>query len=452
MKKPVRVLCIGGSDSSGGAGIQADLKAVHASGCYGLSVVTAVTAQNSVGVQDIYPVPHAFVSRQLDSILSDIGVEAVKTGMLWKEESVRTIAREVKAYKIKNLVVDPVMIAKGGYELLEDRAKKTLIKNLLPLAFVVTPNIPEAEYLTKMKIKSVDNMKKAAEVIFSLGAKNVLIKGGHLPGSKKKGSIDILFDGKNYHELRAEWIKTKNTHGTGCTFASALAAGLALGKDVYDAADFAKIMVTKAIINSVPLGKGHGAVNAGMPLISLKKKHECLNKLQEACNYLMSFKCGNLIPEVSSNLVYAKANAKNENQVAGFPGIILRLYDAAYAAAQPEFGASKHMTHVVLTVMKYDPSCRSVMNIKYSKEIIKICRKIGFSVKSFDRKEEPKERKEREGFSLEWGVNKVLAQNEMVPDIIYDEGGWGKEPMVRVFGKNPIDVVKKVKIISERSL
>ena len=261
MKKTIRVLCIGGSDSSGGAGIQADLKAVHVCFSYGLSVVTAITAQNSLGVQDILSVPHAFVSKQLDSILSDIGADAVKTGMLWKEEIVRAVARKVKEYKIKKLVIDPVMMAKGGKSLMEEKAKAALAKTLLPMSMIITPNIPEAEYLAKIKIKSVDNIKKAAEVIFNMGAKNVLIKGGHLPGSKAKGSIDILFDGHNYHEFHAAWIKTKNTHGTGCTFASVLAAQLAQGQDIINATTFAKKMVTKAIMNSIPLGNGHGAVN-----------------------------------------------------------------------------------------------------------------------------------------------------------------------------------------------
>ncbi|HPD57962.1 MAG TPA: bifunctional hydroxymethylpyrimidine kinase/phosphomethylpyrimidine kinase [Smithellaceae bacterium] len=261
MKKPVRVLCVGGSDSSGGAGIQADLKAVHACGCYGLSVLTALTAQNSLGVHDVFEVNPQFVARQIDVLLSDMGADAIKTGMLLKKGIIEVIAEKIKDYKLKKVVVDPVMIAKGGYELLEDRAKKALIKNLLPLAFVATPNIPEAEYLTKMKIKSTDHMKKAAEVIFNLGAKSVLIKGGHLPGSKKKGSIDILFDGRNYHEFHAAWINTKNTHGTGCTFASALAAFLAQGLGVSDAVESAKLKVTEAIKYSVKPGSGLGSVN-----------------------------------------------------------------------------------------------------------------------------------------------------------------------------------------------
>jgi hydroxymethylpyrimidine kinase/phosphomethylpyrimidine kinase len=260
--KPVKVLCIGGSDSSGGAGIQADLKAVSACGCYGMSVITAITAQNTLGVQDIYPVSPKFVAQQLDSVLSDIGADAVKTGMLWTAGVVQVVIKKIKEYNIGKVVVDPVMMAKGGRSLMQDKARETLVKKLLPLAFVVTPNIPEAENLAQMKIKSITAMKKAAALIYKLGAKNVLIKGGHLPGGKKSGAIDILYDGKKYYEFSAPWIDTHDTHGTGCTYASALAAEIARGENVVTAVGKAKKLVTDAIKNSLNIGAGHGPVNA----------------------------------------------------------------------------------------------------------------------------------------------------------------------------------------------
>ena len=260
--KPVKVLCIGGSDSSSGAGIQADLKAVSACGCYGLSVITAVTAQNTFGVQDIFKITPVFVEKQIEVILGDIGVDAVKTGMMLTSGIVNTIAGKISEYHIKKLVVDPVMLAKGGRNLLLPDAYEAMVKKLLPLALVVTPNIPEAEILAEMEIKSVAEMKIAAALIQKFGVRNVVIKGGHLPGSKRSGVIDILYDGDRYYEYSASWIDTKNTHGTGCTYASALAAGLALGKDIATAAGEARKMVTTAIINSVSLGAGYGSVNA----------------------------------------------------------------------------------------------------------------------------------------------------------------------------------------------
>jgi hydroxymethylpyrimidine/phosphomethylpyrimidine kinase len=260
--RPVKILCIGGSDSSGGAGIQADLKAVSACGCYGLSVITAVTAQNTVGVQDIFAVPPEFVRKQLDVVLSDIRTDAAKTGMLLTAGIVSAVANKIKKYRIEKLVVDPVMLAKGGRNLMLAKARLALVKKLLPLALVVTPNIPEAEILAGMGIKSVAGMKKAAGIIHKLGVQHVLIKGGHLESDKQKEVIDILFSGKIYKEYSSSYIDSLDTHGTGCTYASALAAGLALGKDVATAAEEAKKLVTSAIISAVNLGAGYGSVNA----------------------------------------------------------------------------------------------------------------------------------------------------------------------------------------------
>lgn len=261
MNRPFKVLCIGGSDSGGGAGIQADLKAVHACGCYATSVITALTAQNTRGVQDIDPVPPKFIAAQLDAVLSDIGADALKTGMMLTAGAVLAVARAIEQYRLQNVVVDPVMIAKGGRAMMQEAAKQALVKKLLPLTGVITPNIPEAESLAQMKIASMAAMKKACAVILDLGVKNVVIKGGHLTGRKTSGSMDMLYDGKQYFEFSADWIKTKNTHGTGCTFASSLAAHLAQGKTIVESVEQAKRIVTEAIANSLSVGKGFGPVN-----------------------------------------------------------------------------------------------------------------------------------------------------------------------------------------------
>ncbi|MBN1366167.1 MAG: bifunctional hydroxymethylpyrimidine kinase/phosphomethylpyrimidine kinase [Syntrophaceae bacterium] len=258
--KPVKILCIGGSDSSGGAGTQADLKAVSFCGCWGLTVITAVTAQNTKGVLGIYPVSPEFVGRQMDTILKDTASDAVKTGMLPTSEIVQTVANKIKKYKLKKVIVDPVMIAKGGRILMSNKARTSLVKDLLPLAFAATPNVPEAEVLSKMKIKSVFDMKKAAIKISRLGVKNVLIKGGHLTGNKKSDVTDILYNG-NFYEFSSKRILSGDTHGTGCTYASALAAGIAKGENIVEAALRAKIMIVAAIKNAVTLGEGYSSAN-----------------------------------------------------------------------------------------------------------------------------------------------------------------------------------------------
>ncbi|MGB5218372.1 MAG: bifunctional hydroxymethylpyrimidine kinase/phosphomethylpyrimidine kinase [Smithella sp.] len=260
MMKSVKVLCIGGSDSSGGAGIQADLKAVSARVCWGLSVITAVTAQNTNGVFGIYPIAPEFVGKQMDVVLKDTGADAVKTGMLPTAEIIHAVAKKIKKYKITKLIVDPVMIAKGGKNLMPGKARLALIKELLPLALAVTPNIPEAEILAKTEIKSIEDMKEAALRIHDLGVRNVLIKGGHLPAGRKADVTDILYNG-NFYEFTSQRIPVQNIHGTGCAYASALAAGIAQGESIIDAALRAKIFIIAAIKNHVQTGKGYSPAN-----------------------------------------------------------------------------------------------------------------------------------------------------------------------------------------------
>lgn len=254
-----RALTIAGSDSGGGAGIQADLKTFAAMGVYGASAVTAVTAQNTREVSDWLAMPEALVAAQIDAVLGDIGADAVKTGMLANAGIIETVAAKLREHHVTQLVVDPVMVAKGGHKLLEDDAVGAMIGDLLPLALVVTPNIPEAEVLTGMRITSWDDARTAAAKIIAMGARNVVVKGGHAEDAA--ASTDLFYDGVTFREYPARRIDTRNTHGTGCTFASAIAAGLAKGLDVPGAVALAKAYVTMAIQHAYPVGHGHGPVH-----------------------------------------------------------------------------------------------------------------------------------------------------------------------------------------------
>ncbi|MFQ5602515.1 MAG: bifunctional hydroxymethylpyrimidine kinase/phosphomethylpyrimidine kinase [bacterium] len=252
-----RLLTIAGSDSGGGAGIQADLKTFHAFKCYGMSVLTALTAQNTLGVHGVHDLPPAFVELQLQSVVEDIGVDAAKTGMLSNAEIIHVLAENLKDMQVPHLVVDPVMRAKGGDPLLREDAQQALIEEIVPLAEVITPNIPEAETLAGISIRTKDDMKRAAKIIHEKGAKNVLLKGGH----REQDALDILFDGQEFTEYFAEKIPTKNTHGTGCTYSAAIAANLALGKNVKDAIAASKAFINRAIQNSLSIGQGIGPLN-----------------------------------------------------------------------------------------------------------------------------------------------------------------------------------------------
>jgi hydroxymethylpyrimidine/phosphomethylpyrimidine kinase len=252
-----KALSIAGSDCSGGAGIQADLKTFSAHGVFGMSVVVAVVAENTsrvIGFQDVRP---DIIRAQIDAVFEDIEVDAVKIGMLSCAETMIAVAEKLKEYKPSWVVADPVMYAKNGCPLMDPGSIETLMEVILPLADVLTPNIPEAEKITGMTIKNLGDMRRAAEAIGGMGPRNALVKGGHADGD----AIDVLFDGKELIQFSEQRIETKNTHGTGCTFSSAIASNLALGMTVEEAVRHAKRYVTDAIKYAVPIGKGHGPTN-----------------------------------------------------------------------------------------------------------------------------------------------------------------------------------------------
>jgi hydroxymethylpyrimidine/phosphomethylpyrimidine kinase len=250
-------MTIAGSDSGGGAGVQADLKTFAALGVYGTSALTAITAQNTLGVTAVLELPPDLVAAQIDAILSDIGTDAVKTGMLANSAIIRVVADKVRERGMSNLVLDPVMVAKGGDRLLQEEAVEALRNLLIPLATVVAPNLPEAAVLVGRSVESLDGARRAARDIVAMGARFAVIKGGHLEGD----AVDVLYDGRELREFAAARLDTTSTHGTGCTFASAIAAGLAQGMGVEDAVGRAKEYVTEAIRRAFPLGGGHGPLN-----------------------------------------------------------------------------------------------------------------------------------------------------------------------------------------------
>jgi hydroxymethylpyrimidine/phosphomethylpyrimidine kinase len=254
-----RALTIAGSDSGGGAGIQADLKTFAALGVYGASAITALTAQDTAKIYSSMPVPPEFVAAQIDAVLGDIGADAVKTGMLGDATMVETVAERLRRWEVLNIVVDPVTAATDGTSLLANGGLKAVVEHLFPMALVVTPNIPEAETLLGRKIETWQDMREAAKDIRDMGPRYVVIKGGHRRGEQ---ATDILFDGEDYRDLSAPWVETTLTHGTGCTFAAAVAAGLAKGDTPATAVLGAKAFITRALQNAYPIsGSGKGPVH-----------------------------------------------------------------------------------------------------------------------------------------------------------------------------------------------
>jgi hydroxymethylpyrimidine/phosphomethylpyrimidine kinase len=255
-------MTIAGSDSGGGAGIQADLKTFQALGVYGTSTLTAITAQNTLGVTAVHEVPTEVVAAQIDAVVGDIGVDAAKTGMLSSAEIIGTVAERIRHWQLERLVVDPVMVAKSGDRLLREDAVHALADELLPLALVLTPNLPEAEVLVGRSLETEEEIRQAARDIVDLGPRAVVMKGGHRTGKAR----DLLFDGRAFYVFESERFETPNTHGTGCTLSAAITAGLAQGRSVVDAVAEAKQYVSEAIRRSTPLGAGHGPVAHDWPL------------------------------------------------------------------------------------------------------------------------------------------------------------------------------------------
>jgi hydroxymethylpyrimidine/phosphomethylpyrimidine kinase len=252
-------LTIAGSDPSGGAGIQADLKTFSSLNVYGMSAIAALTAQNTLGVRDVMPVPAEFVGAELDAVLSDITPNAVKTGMLGTGTVVDVVAQKIRKYAVERLVVDPVLVSSSGTHLLDHAGEAALKRTLLPLALLITPNLTEAAVLTGVDVIDGASMEEAARRLHRMGAHHVLVKGGHLDGDV---AMDVFFDGAKIERLSSPRIFTKDTHGTGCVLSAAITAYLSRGLSVYDAAVNAKAFVTEAIRTSLRLGKGSGPVNA----------------------------------------------------------------------------------------------------------------------------------------------------------------------------------------------
>jgi len=449
-----RVMTIGGSDCSGGAGIQADIKTFSALGVYGTSVITAVTAQNASGVQAKHEVPVELVESQIQSIMSEasakgITVDYAKTGMLYSSAMIETVAKQLKRHKIP-FVVDPVMKAGSGGILLADPALNTLVKLLLPICEVVTPNVPEASVISGLEIRNKEDAKDAARKIHELGASAVIIKGGHLTQETAAGkATDLIYDGE-FEELSGEYIKPgkgKIIHGAGCSFSAALTAALAKGENLRHAAASAKKFVHDAIAGGEVLSNMI-VLNQARELRKNADRYFVLENVKEAVRKLKSipdFK--RLVPEVGTNIGMAIEGAESERDVAAVDGRIVSAKEGTHAETV-DFGVSSHVARMILAMMAMTggKNIRSAINIKYSVQIVDACKRAGFVISSFEREHEPRGVK-----TMDWGVREAIKnlsseglRRRQVPDVIYDLGAVGKEPMTRIFGDTALEVVEKV--------
>lgn len=448
LRTPV-VLTIAGSDSGGGAGIQADLKTFAALGVHGASAITAVTAQDTTGVSGIHEIPPAMVRAQIEAVVKDMEVEFAKTGMLSSSQIISEVSRAITEFGLK-AIVDPVMVAKSGAHLLRQEAVSCLNEELIPVAHVLTPNAEEASVLAKMRISSMDDVLRAGDVLLDMGARHVVIKGGHLPGEP----IDTLFSrGRAPVFYRGERIPSKATHGTGCTFSAAIASCLALGYPVEEAVGLAKQFVRNAILHGLKVGKGVGPVNPISNLEIDAEKFRVISSVSEALCLLESSEFAPLLsPECQINLAMSLPlrYASGVESVCGVPGRISNAGGRLKPASCPSFGGSRHVARAVLSAMRHDPGVRSAMNIRYSGEILRVLNDLGYSHSSYDRTKEPEEIKAAEGASIPWGIEEAIKAHGGVPDVVYHTGDWGKEAMMLVFGKDAVEVAMKAIRIARR--
>ncbi len=435
-----KILTIAGSDSSGGAGIQADIKTILSLGGYAMSVVTAITAQNTLGVQGIRLVDPEFVGVQMDSVLGDIGAEAVKTGMLGNASTVEVVAERLQHYGVPRLVVDPLMYSDKGVELLDESGRKALVERLFPITYMLTPNIPEAEILTGLKITDVPLMKKAAKKLQRMGPRYVLVKGGHLPASP----VDVLEDGLQNYEFTSQRVRTHHTHGTGCTLASAIATLIAQGLPIMDCIDQAKRYLYRALRFSLDIGRGKGPTNHYAYIAREIARSQVIEELDKAFERLKRLGIGHLIPEVQTNLAFAIPFAETVDDVASFPGRIARIHNSVETLYSSRFGAARQIHQLVLAAMDYDSQRRAAMTIMYSEPLVNRIRALGYTIVEMDRSRTPVDVQGEEGSTLAWAVQDVMDELGRVPDAIYDKGTVGKIPLIRLFAKDPSSIVNLI--------
>lgn len=436
------VLTIAGSDSGGGAGIEADLKTFAALGVHGAVAVTAVTAQNTLGVFGVHEIPPTIVRSQIEAVVQDFGAKFAKTGMLSSSPIIETVSRCIDEFGLR-VVVDPVMVAKSGAPLLRHEAVSALKELLIPRASVITPNIEEASAIAGTAISSMEDVVRAGTAILDMGAASVVIKGGHLQGDP----VDALFvKGEAPRFFPGERISSRNTHGTGCTFSAAIASFLALGMSTADAVAKAKRFVSDAIRFGLDLGRGVGPVNPISSLDVDAEKFRVLSSVSEGVRLLESSPEAVLLaPECQINLAMAlpRRYVSGISSVCGIPGRISNAGGRLKPASCPAFGASRHVAQAIMTAMEFDPDIRSAMNIRYSEHLITAAKGIGLSISHYDRRIEPTDVKSIEGASIPWGVREAIKAFGRVPDIIYHTGDWGKEPMAIVFGRDAVEVAMK---------
>jgi len=429
----MNLLSIGGSDPSSGAGIQSDIKTFDSLNAYGLTAITAITSQNTSGFGIIEPVSKKILKSQIDSIFSDFKIDGIKIGMVYNSEIIKTIHKEIKNENIP-IVLDPVIKSTTGGSLIEKSAVTDFKNFLIPLATVITPNKFEAEFLSKNKINSIESLQNIAQKIQNMGAENVVITGLEI---KNDQMSDFILEGGKQYMVSGKKI-LKSNHGSGCNYAASMLFALAKGKPIKEAVKFSKQFTENSIKNAKNVGMG-------IAITQVKNKDTIYAELNHAINEFIGIRDAyKKIPECQTNFVFSKKNPKSIEDVLGVSGRIVKTGNKVVVAGELSYGGSKHVATALISMnMKY-PDVRSAINLKYNKEDISKLSNDGLIISSYNRNEEPKMLKGKEGNSIKWGIKSAIKKSERQPDVIYHKGDFGKEPMIIIFAKTPTLIIKKI--------
>ncbi|MCV0412147.1 bifunctional hydroxymethylpyrimidine kinase/phosphomethylpyrimidine kinase [Nitrosarchaeum sp.] len=429
----MNLLSIGGSDPSSGAGIQSDVKTFDMLNEYGLTVITAVTGQNTSNFGMIQPVSKKILKNQLELLISDFKIDGIKIGMVYNSNIIKIIHNELKQLKIP-IVLDPIIKSTTGGLLIEKNAIKDFKKYLIPLATVITPNKFEAEFLSQIKINSKKSLLKAALKIQKMGAKSIIITGIE---TKNKKISDFILEEKRKYSISSNIIP-KTNHGSGCNYSSALLVSLVNEKSLKESAKFSKQFTYNSIKNAKNIGRG-------IEITQIKKRDNIQIELSNWINKFIGIK--NIyknIPECQTNFVFSKINPKSIKDVVGIAGRIVKTGNKVMVAGDLEYGGSKHVATALIAMNKKFPEIRSAINLKYNEENILKLKKTKLIISSYDRNSEPNKIKTKEGSSIEWGIKLAIKKLETAPDVIYHKGDFGKEPMIIIFAKTPASIIEKV--------
>ena len=425
----MNILTVGGSDPSSGAGIQSDIRTFSDFDAYGFTAITAITSQNTKQVSNIEPVSKKSLKSQLNSILSDFHIDAIKIGMVYNSDIIKIIHSEFRNNHVP-IIVDPIIKSTTGNLLLKKSALSDYKKMIIPLANIITPNKYEAKILS-----GVSNVRNAAKKIQILGAESVIVTGAST--SKDKISDFVLEKNKEY-KITGKMIPIQN-HGSGCIYSASLTVLLAKQYTLNQAVKIAKNYVYNSIKRSKNIGKG-------VRITHTTNSNEKMELIESIKNFKQIKNVYKTIPECQTNFVYSKINPKTIKDVLGVSGRLVKSGKEVVTAGEIMYGGSHHVATAVIQVNRKFPNIRSSLNIKFNPKIISKARSCGLTVLNYDRSKESRKSKQQEGSSIKWGINHALKSKS--PDLIYHKGDMGKEPMILIFGEKPNDIIKKISKIT----